>query len=394
MVLFLLAALLVIWPPGVSTGGELTGQFITEARYFVNEPIYQGQERNNASLALQLEYYQQLDGRSSITLVPFYRYDSADPERTHFDIREMNYNLVLDDIEFRIGAGKVFWGATEFVHLVDIVNQTDLVENIDREDKLGQPMVQLIVPFNWGALDLFLLPYFRERTFPGEEGRFRGAIPVDTDGARYEHPDEERHTDLAARLSGTAGIIDFGLSWFRGTGREPTFLPGIAPDGSAILVPFYEQIEQSMVDLQAVAGEWLLKLEALERSGQGETFTALAAGVEYTFTGLLGSNLDLGFITEYARDSRGNDSTSAFQDDVMLGLRLAMNDFSGSELLFGYIHDTDLDSRILRVEGNRRIGDRMKISLEGGAFLKIDPADVIYGLRDDDYVIVTLSYFI
>jgi hypothetical protein len=36
----------------------------------------------------------------------------------------------------------------------------------------------------------------------------------------------------------------------------------------------------------------------------------------------------------------------------------------------------------------------MKISLEGGAFLKMDPADVIYGLRDDDYVAVTLSYFI
>lgn len=394
MVLFLLAALLVIWPPGVSTGQELTGQISAEARLFANEPAHQDQERNSGSLALQLEYYQLLDGGSSITLVPFYRYDNADPERTHFDMREMNYNLLMDDIEFRIGIGKVFWGATEFVHLVDIVNQTDLVEDLDGEDKLGQPMVQLIVPLDWGALDLFLLPYFRERTFPGEKGRFRGAIPVDTDGARYEHPDEERHTDLAARLSGTAGILDFGLSWFRGTGREPTFLPATAPDGSAIIVPLYEQIEQGSIDLQAVAGEWLFKLEVFGRSGQGETFTALAAGVEYTFTGLLGSRLDLGFITEYARDSRGNESTSAFQDDFMLGLRLAINDFSGSELLFGYIHDTDLDSRILRAEGSRRIGDRMKISLEGGAFLKMDPADVIYGLRDDDYVAVTLSYFI
>jgi hypothetical protein len=158
MVLFLLAALLVIWPPGVSTGQELTGQISAEARLFANEPAHQDQERNSGSLALQLEYYQLLDGGSSITLVPFYRYDNADPERTHFDMREMNYNLLMDDIEFRIGIGKVFWGATEFVHLVDIVNQTDLVEDLDGEDKLGQPMVQLIVPLDWGALDLFLLP--------------------------------------------------------------------------------------------------------------------------------------------------------------------------------------------------------------------------------------------
>jgi hypothetical protein len=390
----MLAALFVSWPPGVSTGGELTGKFLTEARFFPNEPAHQGQERHSASLALEPEYYQRFDGGSSITLVPFYRYDSADPERTHFDIREMNYNLVLDDVEFRIGAGKIFWGATEFVHLVDIVNQTDLVEDLDGEDKLGQPMVQMILPLDWGALEFFLLPYFRGRTFPGEKGRFRGSIPVDTDGARYEHTDEEHHLDLAARLSGTVGILDYGLSWFKGTGREPTLLPAIAPDGSAILVPFYEQIEQGSIDLQAVAGEWLLKLEALGRSGQDETFTALSAGVEYTFTGLMGSRLDLGFITEYAHDSRGSAAASAFQDDIMVGLRLAMNDFSGTEALVGFIHDTDLYSRILRIEGNRRIGDRMRISLEGGAFLKTDPADVLYDLRDDDYVAVTLSYYI
>ena len=33
-----------------------------------------------------------------------------------------------------IGVGKVFWGVTESRHLVDIVNQTDLVENPDQEE--------------------------------------------------------------------------------------------------------------------------------------------------------------------------------------------------------------------------------------------------------------------
>jgi hypothetical protein len=392
--LFLFVTLLAILPPGISTGGELTGQISTDLRLFANEPAHREQERHSVSLALQPEYYHLFDGGSSITLVPFYRYDNGDPERTHFDVREMSYNLVLDDVEFRVGIGKVFWGATEFVHLVDIVNQTDLVEDLDGEDKLGQPLAQLIAPLDWGAFEFFALPYFRERTFPGEGGRFRGSIPVDVDMALYEHPDEEHHVDLAARLSGTAGILDFGLSWFRGTSREPTLLPAIAPNGSPILVPFYEQIEQASVDLQVVAGEWLLKLEALWRNGQDGSYTALAGGGEYTFPGVLESRLDLGVITEYAYDNRGFDSTSAFQDDVMLGLRLALNDFSGSELLVGYIHDRDLDSRILRVEGRRRMGNRMKLTLEAGAFLDVDPSDVLYDLRDDDYVTVTLSYYL
>ena len=41
------------------------------------------------------------------------------------------------DWSLSIGLGKVFWGVTEFNHLVDVINQTDLVEGIDGEAKLG-----------------------------------------------------------------------------------------------------------------------------------------------------------------------------------------------------------------------------------------------------------------
>ncbi len=392
--LFLLAAFIVILLPGSSAGGELTARFSAELWTFPNKTEQQGQERHNESLAIQPEYYHQFDGGSSFTIIPFYRYDRMDPERTHFDIREMNYQLILDSFEFRIGAGKVFWGATEFVHLVDIINQTDLVENLDGEDKLGQPMLQFVIPLDWGALDFFILPYFRERTFPGKDGRFRSSIPVDTDSARYEDPDEEYHVDLAARLSGTAGILDFGFSYFRGTGREPTLLPGIAPDGSSILIPLYEQIEQGSVDLQAVAGAWLLKLEALRRSGQGEAFYSYSSGVEYTFVGVWGSRLDLGVITEYAYDSRGAKAASGFQKDIMLGFRLAVNDFSSTELLLGYAYDMDYDSQVVRAEGSRRVGNNARLSLEAGLFLDMDPADVLYDLRNDDYLAVMFSYYL
>ena len=67
----------------------------------------------------------------------------------NFDIRELNYLLFGETWEVRLGVDKVFWGTTEFVHLVDIVNQTDLVEDVDGEDKLGQPTVNLSVPSDW-----------------------------------------------------------------------------------------------------------------------------------------------------------------------------------------------------------------------------------------------------
>jgi hypothetical protein len=80
----------------------------------------------------------------------------------------------------------VFWGVTESSHLVDIINQSDFVENIDTEDKLGQPMVSLRWLPEWGTLDLFLMPLHRERTFQGLAGRPRLPLPIDQDNPVYE----------------------------------------------------------------------------------------------------------------------------------------------------------------------------------------------------------------
>ncbi len=118
---------------------ELNGHVAVEGRLFFHEPLYPEQNRNNASIALAPEFYYGFDSGSSLIFVPFLRVDSQDSERTHFDIRELNFLFLGDPWELRLGIGKVFWGVTEFVHLVDIINQTDLVEDIRAEDKLGSP---------------------------------------------------------------------------------------------------------------------------------------------------------------------------------------------------------------------------------------------------------------
>jgi hypothetical protein len=391
--LFLLVALFVVLFPTPSMSGDLSGELNSEIWLFPVEPLYEGQRKHNESLSLELEYFLEISRGSSISFVPFIRYDRVDSERTHFDIRELNYYLVLDNIEIRAGIAKVFWGATEFVHLVDIINQKDLMENPFGDEKLGQPMVQIIKPFDWGSLELFILPYFRERSYPGQKGRFRPAIIIDMDMARYEHDDKEQHTDFASRLSGTVGAFDIGVSYFKGTGREPTLLPSMDSTGSPILVPYYEQIEQYGADMQAVVGSLLLKLEAIKRIGQAHRFHAYSYGAEYTFNSVFNSGYDLGVIGEHAYDSRGEDASSGFQNDIMLGLRLALNDFSGTEVLAGYIHDMDYNSNILRVEGSRRFGDKIKLSFESGTFINIESEEILYGVRNDDYFMIAMSYY-
>ncbi len=371
---------------------ELTGYLAAEGRLFFKEPLYPGQKHNNGSLAIRPEYYHEWQSGSSFTCIPFLRLDSADSERTHFDIRELNYLWLSDNWELRIGISTVFWGVTEFYHLVDIINQTDGVEAIDGEDKLGQPIIHLSVPGDWGTVDLFIMPWFRERTFVGRSGRLRVNPPVATDQAIYEHADGQHHLDLALRYSHSLGVMDFGIYHFAGTGREPSLLPGLNNQGLPALIPFYRQIDQTGVDLQLVAGQWLWKLEAIYHSGQGKDFFATTGGFEYTFVGAAGSAMDVGILGEFAYDERESTATTPFNNDVMAGLRLAVNDAASTEMLAGLIHDLDNSSRIFTLEASRRFGDRWKGVVETYWF-SLQPEDILYSLRDDDYISLVLAYY-
>ena len=373
---------------------EFTGFVGGEARLFPNSALHIGQEDDSASLMIQPEYYHEFESGSSFTFVPFYRLDSADPERTHFDIRELTFLWLKEDFELRLGVRKVFWGTTEILHLVDIINQTDLVENVDTEDKLGQPMANISFARDWGTFDLYWLPYFRERTFVGKGGRLRGATVVDTDRTQYESGAKEWHSDWAFRYSHFFGDWDIGLYQFIGTSREPTLLDGTDSEGNAVKIPKYEQIKQTSLDVSFVTGEWLWKGEALYRTGQGnDDYFAWTGGFEYTFTRVWRSQMDLGIIGEWMFDTRENDANTAFENDLGGGLRLALNDAASTEALFGWVQDLNSSARFLFLEASRRFGDHLLLTVEFRTFINQPADDFLFEQRDDEILQLELAYY-
>ncbi|MBU1233912.1 MAG: hypothetical protein KKC77_13555, partial [Proteobacteria bacterium] len=317
-------------------GLEMDGDISGEGRLFLQDAAFTNQEDASASVAANLELYHDFDDSLSLTLAAFYRLDASDSERSHGDLREAKLLYLTDNWQLTVGLDRVFWGATEFVHLVDIINQTDQVEALDGEEKLGQPMVHLVIPKEWGTVEGFVMPWFRERTFPGEKGRFRSPLPVDTDHTLYESSSEEHHLDLALRYSTSLANSDIGLYYFNGTARDPVLLFSLDHAGAPILFPYYEQIGQSGLDLQLVAGEWLFKGEALYRIGQSRSFAATTFGFEYTLPGLGNSMMDLGMIGEYVYDDRDNGwLPTIYDNDLMAGLRLSVNDIDDSTILVG-----------------------------------------------------------
>ncbi len=378
------------------TQSDWSGYVALQTRWFPQAALYPEQfDGLQSSVAVEPEYYRRWDdGRQSFVFKPFARLDQRDDQRTHADIRELAWLRAADDWELRVGFRKVFWGVTESVHLVDIINQTDFVEDIDSEEKLGQPMINLALIRDWGNLDFFVLPGFRERTFPGEDGRLRTQPYVDTDLAQYESSAKDKHVDVAVRWFKSVGDWDIGLAHFHGTSREPILEPTLNGQGQLVLAPRYNQIDQTSLDMQATLGDWLWKLEWFSRDGMGDRYTSAAGGFEYTLVGIFDSAVDLGLITEYLLDDRYDQATTLFQNDVTLGLRVSLNDVQSSELLFGMTIDSDdSQQRFYNLEASRRIGERMKLSLDARFNSGLDAASPSGSLRKDDYVQAELAWY-
>jgi hypothetical protein len=370
------------------------GHIALETRLFLSDPLDPRQEHNTVSLVAQPEFHHSwAEDSQRFVFTPFLRLNQHDDERTHFDVRELYWEKVAPNWDFRIGFRKVFWGVTESQHLVDIVNQTDLVENIDTEEKLGQPMLNFALIRDWGTLEIFLMPYFRERTFPGIEGRFRPQIPIDTGDALYESGAEEWHLDAALRWSHYFGGWDVGLSHFAGTSRDPRFVLDDSRPLRPRLVPYYDQIHQTGLDVQFTRGSWLWKLESIVRSGQEETYTAATAGFEYTFFDVNGSGLDWGLLAEFLWDSRGSHAPTAFENDIFLGTRFTFNDVQSTNILAGLIVDPDTGATLWNLEATRRLGEAWRLSLETRLFTGVPPEDPGYALRKDDYIQLELAWF-
>ncbi len=404
-------SLLAITPPLGAL--EMSGRVEIEPRVFLHAPEHPPQTHHGLSFAVQPELYHAFDDAQSLVFTPFLRVDSADDRRTHFDVRELMYQRVFDDFELRAGIGRVFWGVTESYHLVDVINQTDLVENVDLEDKLGQPLVNLSLARDWGVLDLFVLPGFRERTYPGREGRLRSEPFVDTSRATHESGAGRERVDFAVRWSHAFGDFDIGVAHFHGTSREPRLLPlslcadgqpaprpgcpgaGSSPASPAevVLTPHYDVVQRTSLDLQATKEAMLWKAELLHQSGQGDAYLAWVAGFEYTWFGIRGSDSDLGLLVEHLFDGRGGRAPHPLENDLFAGVRLGLNDEAGTELVAAVVADAEGDATALTLEASRRVRDDWRVELEARAWNGVERDDPMAPLRRDDYIQLALVRF-
>ena len=377
---------------------NIRGTIGAEARTFTMRPSYPTQDRAivQGSVTAAADISWTSAGKSVVIDVsPFLRLDDTDPKRSHGDLREAAVNFYGRNVDLRLGVSKVYWGVTESRKLVDIVNQTDLVEDPEGDEKLGQPMVMLRGRYDDIEATVLVLPVFRPRTFPGQNGRLRPALPVDTGLAEYESSSRARRMDAAARLKIRVDDFDLGLSYFNGTSREPR----LEISGTS-LIPVYDVIDQVGLDIQATLDATLLKLEAITRDGhQGvgaRRFSAVVAGVEHTFSQVFATSWDVGLVVEFDWDDRPPSAPPTIYDkDIFIGTRFAFNDANDSSGLLGALVDVERGSVYATLEGSTRIAEAWRFEIDGALVLNVGDLDaVLRQVRDDSFVTVRLLHFL
>jgi hypothetical protein len=322
-------------------------------------------------------------GRYVVAASPLLRLDPSGV-RSRFDFVDLSAALIRDRWELAIGMREVAWGVVESRRLVDGVNQRDLVGGGNGFLRMGQLMADATAFGPWGAIDVMLLPWFRERRFDGRSGQLWSPLPVDEGKADYESGAGGGHLDWAVRWSRTFGPVDLGLSHLQGTLREPRFVTLTGSGGFEVLAPFYDLGSQTGLDAQAVTGRWVWKIEALTASPEPGRYVAAVGGVEF------GIGDFLGLFLEYAWDSRGGAATTSFGSDLFVGGLLFLPD--GQIRLGGFV-DTESFNTALAADVDWRIGSGLTVGLEIRAFLGDESLEPAYARRQQTCVALQLSRY-
>ena len=368
--------------------GEIIGEISFDNRYFFDIGLEE-QKKNHTSFSISPEIFKD-DSDRVFHFKAKVRKDSEDSRRNLNDIQEFYLINILKDKEIKFGISKEFWGVTETSHRVDIINQTDFTEGFDGEEKLGQPMIKISLEKQWGLLDFYALLGFRERNFSGNKGRLRMPAYISEKDSLYSSSSKNKRTDFAIRWSNYYDDLDIAISHFSGTSREPRLLP-LADEVNA-LVPVYDVIDQTGLEIQYLLDSLAFKGEIISRSGQGERFTAATYGFEYTQVGFLQTRIDLGWVVELNHDDRLENSP------FVLGTRFSFNDIYDSQILSGFIINDKSKELSFLLEASRRIGECCLLSLEGVYFDDTDEDNgqqkLFQAFREDDFLRAEFIYYL
>lgn len=315
----------------------------------------------------------------------------AEYKEGYFDPTIAKVSWLEDSYQIDIGYDLLYWGVTEGINVINIVNQRDQIRDYFLKQGLGQSMVAVSYFGDNVTLDAYILPKFEELNFGGTQRPWGLGLPVDDSQSTYESSQGKYHTDYAARLSGRIDDLEYGLIYFDGTYRKPLYN---VEDSGKYLIPYYIQGSTVGLDAQYIIGSNIYKLElGYFNPDSFKDYISTTFGVERTLDSSLIGDGDSTVYIEYYYDSRQDDNMVAFQNDLFLACKYRTYNYYDVETIIGSIVDTQYGSVIGTFEMSGKITSDVKVSLEFIYFSSSKDEDALFYSNNFDQASVNIDWY-
>lgn len=377
----------------VAVSGAVSG----EIRAFPQPPGVAGQDLSSAQPTLTSEVNVEIEGLPKgfeASINPYARYDAIDSGRSVFDLHELNVSGGGRRWHIKAGYDVQFWGVMEFVNPVNILNQTDITEDVFTKRKLGQPMVDYTLLGAFGTIDFYALTGFEPMQFPESPGRLRPSVPIRQDNVTYGSGNGRSQVEGAVRYFRNIRNVYLGVSHFYGYQREPEMVVGLDNGTAPFLTPSYNLEHQTGLELQVTFGNMIVKSEDVVRfePHTDRRSEAISVGGEYDLGAMMNARRTFTVFGEYYYDSREQSLIIPFRNDVFAGLRIGLNDRRSSEFrVWGNYDLTGRSGTAVVFDANARISDRVKAALAYRGIVTGQQA--FSSISQDSHVVLKLEVF-
>ena len=300
--------------------------------------------------------------------------------------RQLFLSKTFGDIDAYLGYRHTFWGVAESRNIVDLINQQDLAAGIFADNKLGAPSISIETYLGSGELQYWYISRFRERTFNDTNAHPGFGMPVSS--AQFAHAKGSEASDQALRYANSIGDIDYALSIFDGTAREPLFI--VQELDPPTIAPYYERMRSVGLELQYTGESILYKFEGLTGTQSGKDFDALVLGTEKTVYTIFETQWDMGVLFEYQYDDRAQ---ALIDRMIVSGVRLTANDEFDTNFLVLYTVDDAFSQSLFGLEASRRLRNGMTLDINYLLYQSDIQNLPFYSLVDDSELSLTLGYY-
>lgn len=325
---------------------------------------------------------------------------------------------------FKAGIETLTWTATEGFHPADIINSINYDSNLENPEKLGELLVSARKDIGLGNLTLFYFPDVVEPQLADASSRlsflqagYAYSNPVWFDGAGEERGAAKQ---WGARFEQTIGGADISVHYVDHYDRQQPvyFDAGLDARGNYNLRPLYLKTRNFGLTYVQVFDALIVKVEHNYKDfytsenkliqfsdelslganyGIPKSHHQLAAGLEYSIYHDSGKETSLYFEGQMTSglDEEERRAALAFQRDVLIGFRHALNDIMGREFVLTAIIDAETSSEyILTFSYRQRLTN--VVSLNAGIRL-IEAEDGsgfggLAALKNSDHIFLNITY--